>query len=456
MSANYPIGLYNFSYNCYMNSLLQCLYYCRDFRNEILKMKINEPYSMQMCVVLKGLMEGLKNCKVRSFNPKKIKNELNNYELFKNGKEADVTDLLDQIFYSVISEIKNEDTSCDTIRYENRLDSKSAMFEDIKKDIDFSIVINKLFLGFYEKEFKCEINKYHKKYSFQNEYRIVFPLEEIYKFYNNKENLTLDDCFSYNYKNKIKNFERCYKCTSHFNLIEKIYQTPRILIIILDRGPNKKFQQTIEFEEYLNLKDYVDDDSKGNRNEFKLIGVITHFGNSGSSGHYISYCLCDDNNYYCFNDSSVSIITEKGKKVDISSLYNGSAYVLFYQKLKPDEKKIFLFNKKSQDYPNNLVNLSKLMLEKIYIICNKYHFNIESHKENEYTWKNGRQKSIVVIFNEPMVILSFKYKCCETNLNNKFYGDKKETFNVKLEYNEEKLKSILSFFEEKSRQLFYK
>jgi hypothetical protein len=106
-------------------------------------MKINEPNSMQMCLVLKGLMEGLKNCKTHSFNPKKIKNVLNNYELFRNGKEADVTDLLDQIFYSVISEIKNEDTSCDTIRYENNIHLKKAMFEDIKKDIDLSIIINK-------------------------------------------------------------------------------------------------------------------------------------------------------------------------------------------------------------------------------------------------------------------------------------------------------------------------
>jgi hypothetical protein len=418
-------------------------------------MKINEPNSMQMCLVLKGLMEGLKNCKTHSFNPKKIKNVLNNYELFRNGKEADVTDLLDQIFYSVISEIKNEDTSCDTIRYENRLDNKLAMFYDIKKDMDLSIIINKYFLGFYEKEYKCE--KGHIKYSFQNEYRIIFPLEEISNFYKDKQKLTLDDCFSYNYQNKIKDFEKCYKCKSYFNLIEKIYQTPKILIIILDRGPNKKIRQTIEFEEYINLKDYVDDDYKGNRNEFKLVGVISHFGLNGDSGHYKSYCLCDDNNYYCFNDSYVSLITEKGKKFDISSLYDGSAYVLFYQKMKIDEKKDFLFNTKAVDNRYNSINLNQWILEKINQICNKYYFNKkENHNKNKHTWENGSQKSIVAVFERQEVYFYFKDKFYETKLNNTFNVKLDQYFNVKLEYNENYLKSALSLFEDKTRKLFFK
>jgi hypothetical protein len=417
-------------------------------------MKIYDPSSKQMCLGLKGLMEGLKNCKFHSFNPKKIKNELNNYDLFRNGKEADATDLLDHIFYSVISEIKNEDMSCDTIRYENRLYDKKAMFDDIKKDIDLSIIINKYFLGFYEKEYKCENG--HKKYSFQNEYRIIFPLENISNFYKDKQKLTLYDCFSYNYQNKIKDFERCYKCESYFNLIEKIYQTPKVLIIILDRGPNKKIQQTIEFEEYINLKEYVDDDYKGNKNEFKLIGVITHFGSSGGFGHYISYCLCDDNNYYCFNDSNVSLITEKGKKIDINSLYKGSAYVLFYQKMKVDERKDYLFKSNVVDYNNNAINLNQWMLEKINQICNKYHFNLkENNSKNKYTWENGNQKSIVAIFERQEVSFYFKDKYYEAKLNNIFNVKSDLNIIVKLEHNENYLKSGLILFEEKAKILYY-
>jgi len=416
-------------------------------------MKINEPNSMQMCLVLKGLMEGLKYCKFSSFNPKKIKNELNNYDLFRNGKEADVTDLLDQIFYSVISEIKNEDMSCDTIRYENRLNNKSAMFHDLEKDIDLSIIINKYFLGFYEKEYKCKND--HIKYSFQNEYRIIFPLENISNFYKDKEKLTLYDCFSYNYQNKIKDFERCYECKSYYNLIEKIYQTPKILIIILDRGPNKKIQKTIEFEEYLYLKDYVDDDYKGNKNEFRLVGVITHFGSTGGSGHYISYCLCDDNNYYCFNDSYVSLITGKGKKVEINSLYEGSTYVLFYQKMKVDERKDYLFKSNAVDYKKRSININQWMLEKINQICNKYHFNIkENHNKKKYTWENGNKKSIVAIFENQEVCFYFKDKFCETKLNNTFNVKTDLNFIAKLEYNENYLKSALTLFEEKTSILY--
>ena len=54
-----PKGLINFTSNCYLNSLLQCLYYIKDFRNYFL----NEKFSnlLHMCLSLKDIMKGLKN-----------------------------------------------------------------------------------------------------------------------------------------------------------------------------------------------------------------------------------------------------------------------------------------------------------------------------------------------------------------------------------------------------------
>ncbi len=70
------------------------------------------------------------------------------------------------------------------------------MLNEIYNETYFNIIINKLFAGFYEKEFECENG--HRKYSFQDEYRIIFSLEEISYFKKKKIYLTLYDCFEYN------------------------------------------------------------------------------------------------------------------------------------------------------------------------------------------------------------------------------------------------------------------
>ena len=41
------------------------------------------------------------------------------------------------------------------------------MLNEIFNETYFNIIINKLFAGFYEKEFECENG--HRKYSFQDE-----------------------------------------------------------------------------------------------------------------------------------------------------------------------------------------------------------------------------------------------------------------------------------------------
>ena len=45
-SSYKPKGLVNFAGNCYMNSLLQCLYYCIEFRNKILDIDFKEDNSI--------------------------------------------------------------------------------------------------------------------------------------------------------------------------------------------------------------------------------------------------------------------------------------------------------------------------------------------------------------------------------------------------------------------------
>lgn len=157
---------------------------------------MNVNNSETMLRLLKDLFIELKKCKLKYLIPKKIKNKLNEYELFEDYKEADALDLLEFIFNSIIYANIKENSICESVLYEEKRNNKKDMFIESKSGIDFKNIINEFFLGFYEKEFKCNNN--HFNYSFQSEYRIIFPLEEISLFYKNKkENLDLDDCFLY-------------------------------------------------------------------------------------------------------------------------------------------------------------------------------------------------------------------------------------------------------------------
>lgn len=416
MDDYYPKGLENFSLNCYMNSILQCLFYCKEFREKIINMNVNN--SETMLRLLKDLFVELKKCKLKYLIPKKIKNKLNEYELFEDYKEADALDLLEFIFNSIIYANIKENSICESVLYEEKRNNKKDMFIESKSGIDFKNIINEFFLGFYEKEFKCNNN--HFNYSFQSEYRIIFPLEEISLFYKNKkENLDLDDCFLYILrKQEIK--EKCF-CKKKFNLTEKIYKTPEILIIILDRGKNKLYKKIVKFPENLDLLKYIDEEEKNKfSNHYKLIGVLAHKGNSGRFGHYISFCLCDDNNYYRFDDKNVEKIKfERNKRINDYPLYEGSAYILFYKREKKYENQNKMnYNKNSlqngnfnntyekiniNKLPKIKINFKKIIIDDIDSKIRKYDFSIENNNETSCKWKNKKKDYILIIFEKECI-----------------------------------------------------
>ncbi len=340
-----PKGLKNFSLNCYMNSLLQCFYYIKDLRDYFLYNKFEN--NQLMCNSLKDLMIGLNKIDNKSYyTPKQIKNEIKKWDYYADNKSADVTDLLFDIFNKLLSELEKNDLLEENINHENNIKNKESIFNDIYKEIDMNNIINKLFLGFYESEYKCK-NK-HEQYYIQNDYYLIFPLQEIYENLNYKNEINLYNCFEYLQRNKNEifsnnddeaqdkdsddensiSYEKCEKCNEKLILTEKIYRTPKILIVILDRGKNKKCNIKVNFDEIIDLKDFIDDEKfkQSTSTIYKLIGISSHYGSCGNCGHYKSICLCDDNYYYQFDDSF-------SNKLNSNIFFqNGSPYILFYQR----------------------------------------------------------------------------------------------------------------------------
>ena len=102
----------------------------------------------------------------------------------------------------------------------------------------------------------------------------------------------------------------------------KIYSSPYILILILNRGRGNQFDCDVVFEEKLNIRKYVE--SNDCPFDYNLIGVISHLGESSMNGHFIADCKHFDGKWYSFSDSSVSGPTNNYSK-------KGTPYILFYQ-----------------------------------------------------------------------------------------------------------------------------
>ena len=102
----------------------------------------------------------------------------------------------------------------------------------------------------------------------------------------------------------------------------EIFKSPNVLIIILNRGRGNVFECDVDFGLELNISNFAK--KNDSPKDYKLIGVISHLGESSMEGHFIAFCKHFDDNWYLFNDAIVSNISEK-------DIFRGTPYILFYQ-----------------------------------------------------------------------------------------------------------------------------
>ena len=152
----------------------------------------------------------------------------------------------------------------------------------------------------------------------------------------NNNIVDLFDCLEYNKKVDLftgTNQIYCNNCQSmsdaHYS--STLVNAPKVLILLLNRGVGIQFKIKLEFPMELNISSQVNQNlipNQGNMN-YKLIGVITHIGESGQGGHFIAHCLSPiDSEWYTYNDAIVSKIDDiKRQVIDL-----GMPYLLFYQR----------------------------------------------------------------------------------------------------------------------------
>jgi ubiquitin carboxyl-terminal hydrolase 36/42 len=169
----------------------------------------------------------------------------------------------------------------------------------------------------------------------------------------------------------------------------KMFTSPEVMTIILNRGKGLEFQVEFEYPLYLNIDKYVIDKSQNNNNNYELICVLTHLGPSGMSGHFIAFCKSpnDDNDkWFCYNDATVTEIDNPTENND--GEFESVPYVLFYQRCSQDK------------------------------ILNNNNSNIRGNqKKNSYKYNNIESSGIYRINNNDTLTLYFSYKTKEFYLD---------------------------------------
>ena len=370
------IGLNNIGATCFMNSTLQCLsqtkkltsYFLKENKKEEIinnNIALKNKDDLQLCPIYLDLIKNLwdLNKTNSSFSPNDfMKNIEKMNPLFKQGQAGDSKDFIIFILERIHTELKkpvkqmsNEQNNNQPLNQYDRSNSYYHFCEDFMKD---SSIISDNFYGVNETTNEClncknmyAMNNMNTPlcYNYGIFNNLIFPLDEVKNMkYNNQiqftnliqsnnqinfNTVTIYDCFCYNQKTELftgtnQNYCNLCKQTSDTYYTNKIYSTPQILILILNRGKNNMYNVKLEFYETIDISQYVL--TKNTPQVFNLYGVITHIGESGPNAHFVASCKSPiDNKWYRYNDAFVNPIGNV-----LNDIINYvTPYILFYQKI---------------------------------------------------------------------------------------------------------------------------
>ena len=362
----YPtlIGLNNIGAAYFMNSTLQCLSQTESLTNYFLKEKnlskiINNNLEKnnirpQLSPIYLELIKKLwSKEKIISFSPNNFKNivEIMN-PLFKAGQAGDakgfITFILEQLHKELKQPINSHNNNMNFIQPLNKYDKKNVFFyfmNEFKKECS---IISDIFFGFNETSNTCINCKnnfssnglyYPIYYNYEIFNCLIFPLEKVIYMRNNQKNfnnnnnnsISLYECFCFNNRNEYltgENRKYCNYCNQLSDTIytSKIFVSPNILIIILDRG--NIYDAKINSTESIDITQFVIKKDKP-KIIYNLYGVITYIRQKGPNPHYVASCKSPiDYRWYRFNDSIVNPINNLQKEVIEFEI----PYILFYQK----------------------------------------------------------------------------------------------------------------------------
>ena len=351
----YPVGLENIGATCYMNATIQCLCNIEEFldffkynkhliekvREDVFTLKKNEKLCSSFKILIENLYPNPDKEMKKYYAPKEFKEKISEMNsLFKGVAANDAKDLINFLIMTLhgeLNKVQNPVEVGEGNLFQEQT-NKNLMFNRFAANFaaNNQSIISDLFYALNCNVTKCG-NCQTCSFNYQIYFFLIFPLEEVrkFKYGNNNFYNTVDiyDCFNFDQKIGMMGGENSMYCnyckqTSPSYMCTNLTTGPKILIIILNRGKGIQFKVRINFYETLNLQNYIELRNTGT--QYRLIGVITHLGDSSMSGHFIAYCHnFIFNKWFQFNDAMVNPVNNFQNEV----INYAMPYVLFYQKI---------------------------------------------------------------------------------------------------------------------------
>ncbi|KAF1749050.1 hypothetical protein GCK72_025517 [Caenorhabditis remanei] len=371
-------GYVNYGNTCYLNSVLQLLGHCTPLVQYLLELtppggwgkcpKDVPKTVIQMAIDQRIMNSPLKRPFASPWNIIScIRIEMPEFECFQQQDASEflrsLLDILDRDL-KVCQDYYNKKRSVAT-------GNPDADYLIALQDRTTKTVISSLFRGVLENQIRCHTCGY-RSFTYENfldlsipivgenefedmfykptkkvrkKKRVVPPADESTSYYEGidpgflvnkgiKNKISLDECLDMFFENSVLCGENQYSCRKCERLVDatktvKAKELPEIILIQLKRFRHtvygcSKIGKIVEFP--LRSQDFGEWTTSGESEVYDLVGFVVHVGRNIDCGHYVSFCLNEqENQWYHYDDSTVT-------RYDDTEVAKNEPYILMYRK----------------------------------------------------------------------------------------------------------------------------
>ena len=320
----------------YMNAILQCLSNIKNLRIELLKNNIyedlntnkttNKKISFALADVLKNLW---KNLDQRIYKPNYFKNKISEINPnFNNKNYGEPKVLIRFLLDNIHNELNMPKSNINLLNQKIYFNMFKNNYEDKNNSI-----ISREFNGYLNTNEICLNCNYIANTYFENFEILNFSMDDIRKIKNNNCNsINYNDCFDYYDREKYMTSYCCQFCGKNIIKKSKFYYLPQTLIINFKYGGRPEIEQnnfSFEYNEFLDLKKYLNLNLNDSPFYYELIGVICFLKSNENEKHFVAFCKNSENcKWYKYNDDSVTLISFG--EISINTI----PYVMFFSYIK--------------------------------------------------------------------------------------------------------------------------
>ncbi|XP_008794513.3 ubiquitin carboxyl-terminal hydrolase 4-like [Phoenix dactylifera] len=340
-------GLENFGNTCYCNSVLQALYFCVPFREQLLEYYANNKNlgetDENLLICLADLFTQISSQKKKTgvISPKRFVQRVKKQnEYFRGYMHQDAHEFLNFLLNELVEILEKESSAAKgspgTSSPSEKITNATChpLANGVYKE-PLVTWVHTSFQGILTNEtrcLQCETVTARDETFFDLSLDIEpnSSITSCLKNFSSTETLNAEDKFF------------CDKCCSLQEAQKrmKIKKPPHVLVIHLKRfkyieqlGRNKKLSYRVVFPMELKLNNTVDDADS----EYSLFAVVVHVGSGTNHGHYVSL-VKSHNHWLFFDDEHVEMIDESTVQTFFGSAQESAGntdhgYILFYESL---------------------------------------------------------------------------------------------------------------------------